>query len=455
MTNKIYKKWYILTTLAIAGFLFVGFIATSFGNIDRWFADVMGEGMQINFVKFWVVFYNEMGFTSLFLVMSISFLIVIEAFYLRFQGKKSVYNTIYLCYFVVIIFFLTYNLIRLVGVFNENTGWGPGIDVEYLTNNTFKSAARISIFIIETMILIFWILFLRLKLSKSRVLIENRVWITAISALVFGIISFLILTLILKQTFGRPYYLNVEFEKYIGKVELDDSGWAIDIELTPEVQKLEVDYPNIKEQILQSYNTGGYWTQADRYYKWYEINGNWYQNIKFWPGSKWFTWILPFDPNYTKPLCWDNRDFPSGHTISGFTGIYYVLFADSIVKNQKNKRWITITLFAIWLVNELSMINLLVVARTHYVSDTWFSFVFCTIALIWSLSVTNKLATKIVLKIRNKSLKENNFCILNNRIYIYYQNDNKILISKFGTKKSEKKIKKYLNETQVNEIIHS
>ncbi|AXK51535.1 phosphatase PAP2 family protein [Spiroplasma alleghenense] len=452
MTKSIYKQWYIIVTLATAGVFLVAFLLTSFGNIDRWFADVMGEWIQVDFIKFWVVFYNEMGFTSLFLVCSISVAILIETFYSRHDQKSKFYKTIFGCYSLLIAFFLYYNLDRLVGVVNENTGWGPGIDVEYLTNNNFKIASRISIFVIESIILIISIYLLRFKISKSKILVENRAWVIALSSIFFGMICYFTINYVLKQTFGRPYYLNVEFERYIGKVNLDENGWAVDIDLTPEAQKLELDHPDLKEQILESYNTGGYWTQADGYYKWYEINGNWYQNLKYWTNLKWLTWWMKFDPNYVKPAAWANGDFPSGHTISGYTGIYYVLFASTLIKDDK-KRHITVnTLFIIWFINEMIMVNILVVARTHYISDTWFSFVFCTAILILTLRLTNTLSTKVILKVRNKKSLENQFTLINNNIYVYFQNENQIKISNNTKKSFDKKIKKYLREEQIKDL---
>ncbi|AHI53768.1 hypothetical protein SSABA_v1c03590 [Spiroplasma sabaudiense Ar-1343] len=452
MTRTIYKQWYIRTTLVFAGILLIGFIATSFGNIDRWFADVMGEWVKIEFIKFWVIFYNEMGFTCLFLIALVSIFIIVESWYVKNRSNKKSKVVILICYSVTTMIFFVYNFIRLIGLLTEDTGWGLGIDPQYLTTNTYKIISRISIFFIETTILIGSIFFLRFKVSKTNILIEKRAWVVAISALIFIIVSFFLLTLILKQSFGRPFYLNVEFERYIGKVKLDENGWAIDIELSVEAQKLEADFPDLKERILNSYNNSGYWTQADRYYKWYEVNGDWYQNLQFWYGGKILSWFMKFDPEYTKPLCWNNQDFPSGHTISGFTGVYYALFASVLIKDDKKRIKTTNILFTVWFISEIIMINSLVVARTHYVSDVWFSFVFCAIFMVTSLRFTNTLATKTLLKKRIKILKTNEFAIVKNKILIYFQDDNKIFITKIYSKRVEKKLKKYLNSLQLQEI---
>ncbi|WP_338971951.1 phosphatase PAP2 family protein [Spiroplasma endosymbiont of Panorpa germanica] len=452
MKKSIFKSWYMITTVSIALVFFVGFILTSFGNIDRWFADVMGEWIKNDFMKFWVVFYNEMGFTALFLVCSISFVVLIESFFIRYKENKKIYNFIYVGHVLTFAFFLNYNLNRLIGVINENTGWGPGIDVEYLTDNTFKIISRISIFIIEASLLISFILLMRLKISKSSILLENRVWILAISSILFGIISFFSINYLLKQTFGRPYYLNVKFERYIGKVHLDETGFAVDIDLTPEVKKLEPQHPDLKQQILQSYNESNYWTQADGYYKWYEVNGNWFQNLQYWTNLRWLTWWIKFDHEYKQPLCWLNQDFPSGHTVSGFTGIYYALFANALIKDERKRKITTNTLFSIWLFSEILMVNLLVVARTHYISDTWFSFAYCTFALIVSLKISNVTSSKIVLKKRNKKREDNFFEIIDNKIFIFFQEDNKIFVSNFKSKKWEKKVDKYLGIEQIEKL---
>ncbi|WP_338972136.1 phosphatase PAP2 family protein [Spiroplasma endosymbiont of Panorpa germanica] len=454
MTRTIYKQWYIKTTLAFAMVLLIGFIATSFDNIDRWFSDVMGEWVKVEFIKFWVIFYNEMGFTCLFLILLISIFIIVESWHAKNNDNPRSQIILYTCYAITITIFLVYNLVRLIGLPTEDTGWGLGVDPQYLTNNTYKIISRISIFIIESGILIGSILFLRLKVSKTNALIEKRASFVAVSALIFIVVSFFLLTLLLKQSFGRPFYLNVEFERYIGKVELDQNGWAIDIELSQEAQKLVPEFPDLKERILDSYNNSNYWTQADRYYKWYEVNGNWFQNLQFWYGGKILTWFIEFDLDYVKPPAWNNQDFPSGHTISGFTGIYYALFASVLIKDDKKRIKATNTLFTIWLISEIIMINTLVIARTHYVSDVWFSFVFCAFFLVASLRFTNTWTTKAILKKRHKKSLSNNFEIVENKVLIFFQEDNKIFVSKTSSKKINKKMKKYLNAAQITKFLH-
>ncbi|WP_026389255.1 phosphatase PAP2 family protein [[Acholeplasma] multilocale] len=395
--------WWFIPLTVFAIIFFIGFILTSISSFDYDWSVWFGKGMQNEVVKFIVVFYDQVGEEQVWLVVFICLFIILETIhYYKKQKTDSLTKRhswwIYLVYGLLLSIFIAFKMTRVLSAKNMDTGFGPGIDAEYLTSNTYKLVSRIIIVTQELLILTLSIIYLRTKFSKRQDVLSNEYWVSSVKALVFFILPYVALWFI-KQSFGRPFLVNSDYSTIIGQVELVD-GKAVGITLTEEMLKIPGIEDNI-QYILDSYNNNQ-WTQAE-YFQWYEVNGNWFDNLKYWLPWRMFNGV----DMTNAPKAWADGDFPSGHTLSTFSliGIGYVF----VGKNRPKKLPIYIkVIFVVWFMHLLIMMTTLVIARSHWLSDVFFSYVFDFLMLFASSFLVERYIRVLICKFNNRFKNEKN-----------------------------------------------
>ncbi|WP_169734488.1 phosphatase PAP2 family protein [Mesoplasma photuris] len=368
------------------------FVISSF--FDEKIAEVYSRITNNQFVKFWIVINDEFGDAQFLPLVFFAIYILIESLlFNKVKENRNLNNIGWIIIVILIVVWGTNRIIPTVNALNDDSGFGSGIDAEYLITNDFKFISRIIICFVEGTFLIWLLVYTKLKLVSKDNFLKTNYWVSAIKTLAFIFFMYLIV-IFLKISMGRPYYLNTNFEEFVGKITWTN-GIATDITLTDEMLLLD----NVDKQAILNSINNNIWGPAE-YKEWYQPNGSFWGNIGIMLKSIFKG--IPIEeisnPGYS------NIDFPSGHTTTTFMLFGYGYFLqNSKLKNSK----ITKFLFSFLIIYLLSMMNSLVVARTHWMTDV----VFSTINGVFWLFITGLVIDYIVKKKEHKKViinKRNN-----------------------------------------------
>ncbi|AGM25072.1 phosphatase PAP2 family protein [Spiroplasma chrysopicola] len=346
-TQKNPTRYFFVIPLGLIIIASVGIlIATGWFWIDFLIADELAQGLTTEFGKYWARFYEQLGNTELFVVLIIYLTILLETWFLtkikqhtiKFKKHYWVVNSYY---FTIIFIWLAINLINILVIPNQDTGFGPGIDYFLIASNKYQLTGMILAFTYQTVFLGIGLYYIRYRLVKTNRLLTEQYWVKAIKAISFLAITYVIIV-ILKMTTHRWYYYNAVFGDLIK------------------------DRPDLLEHYLNSNFKYGY-----------NSGGGYIDNIPWEYQYPWWKPSLPLANNPQMPafkMPWKYA-FPSGHiNATYFSGSVILLF----LKNHNNQKinWKVKGLFIFWLGHILLMNFALIVLRFHWISDTAFTFVF-------------------------------------------------------------------------------
>ncbi|WP_026389374.1 phosphatase PAP2 family protein [[Acholeplasma] multilocale] len=391
---KKYKPhfWWASPLITLATIALIGFITVSFNGWDDKATMWMAKGMEYKFIKYFVIFYFDMGEQEIYPLLLTAVFIIIESFFAYKKTKTNSFikrneNLIWLFYIVMMALWLLMKIMGLINIADQDMGWGEGVYVYYLSNLKDRQISRIILLVIESSILVGVIYYLRFKFSKKPNILSGEYWVDSIRVGLMILIPY-VLVLTLEDATGRTYPVHAHFEDVVGKVTwvqddagaifFDDQYWtATWIELTPEMLSISgIDKATLEQNVIDSINKRewGPWG----YYEWYQVNGNFWSNLQYW---KLFNIFTKSDIS-NSPLGWRSTDFPSGHTVSAFSLVGFMFFRFRRNKSTKFD-WKIRTLYFVWLTNIIVMMSTLVIGRAHWVSDVLFSFVFCTLVFFF------------------------------------------------------------------------
>ncbi|WP_027063021.1 phosphatase PAP2 family protein [Mesoplasma seiffertii] len=383
LTLKTYK-WILVPAILLLVFASIGFVISTFYDLEA--AEWLGKGMKYQTVKFIVVFYSYIGMTIWLVPICIGLFIWLETFYSYKKTKKHSWfkvnsKTIWVGYGSWFIVWVFANIQLLCKARFIDQGWGIGINVDYVTTWVYGFISRMISFISETALYMLVIYYFRFRLAKTNYLYNRGYWIDGVKAVAFIVISYTAL-LFIKHSFGRPYYMNL-------KSVYETTIWQ-------EAIKEGVININDPDSIAKFYEAQAknLWGNAESYLPWYQINGNWFYNLRFW---------IPGLADISEaPGGWRDVDFPSGHTLAMFCLLSNIFYFVGKNKPTVSKKTIFVTY--LWIPNLLIMMTTLCVARSHWLSDVFFS---CMAAIPGMYFIALK-TEKICLKMSFRHTKKHN-----------------------------------------------
>ncbi|MDQ7982932.1 MAG: phosphatase PAP2 family protein [Spiroplasma sp.] len=363
-TKKTSRAFFLIPLITIVVISVGLLIATGWYSIDYDIAKIFANGLNSEFGKYWSKFYDQLGNTELFIILLIYLTILLETWFLvkinqKNNNFKKNYWIVNSFYIIIIIGWITFQIIRILLMPYEDLGFGVGIDFSLLDSVKYKIMGAIFSFSYQSLLLGLGLYYVRYKLVKTKQILINQEWIKAVKGLSFLIITYLVIV-ILKGTTQRVYYFNVIFGDLLRA------------------------RPDLQEYYLQSGLHYGY------------NNGNgWVDNI---PWDKQYPWWKPIgslrsDPNMpTFALPWDYA-FPSGHINATFCIASGILL---FLKNKNNEKinWKIKIAFIIWLIHILSMNFALMVEMLHWISDIAFTFIFSIMMIFVIHFSVNKIFKK-------------------------------------------------------------
>ncbi|AUF83358.1 phosphatase PAP2 family protein [Mesoplasma syrphidae] len=408
MINFKNYKWILVPAILLLVFASIGFVVSTFYDLEA--AEWLGKGMRYQTIKFVVVFYSYIGMTIWSIPLCIAAFIWLETFYSFKKTKKDSWfkansKSIWYVYLLWFVLWAVANIHLLYKARFIDQGWGIGINVDYVTTWVYGFISRVIAFISEATIYMGVIYLLRFKLAKSNFLYNRGYWIDGVKVVSFIVISYIIL-LFIKHSFGRPYYMNLKsvYETTILQEAINEG--IIDL--------------NSPESLAKFYESQSknLWGNAEVYLPWYEINGNWFYNLKFW---------IPGLANIADaPGGWRDIDFPSGHTLAMFCFLSNIFYF--VGRNKPKVSKLTKTATYLWIPHLLIMMTTLCVARSHWLTDVFFSCMVSIPGMYLIAFKAEKVCLKINLRWANKckeSVGDANLVFNNKRAFLG--------IEKYGT----------------------
>lgn len=364
-TKKNPNFWFFLIPLTIILIISIGLlITTGWYFIDYQISQELAKGLTSEFGKYWSRFYDQAGNTELIIVIIIYLTILVETWFLikitqkneKFKKNYWIINTYY---FIVIIGWITFNIINLILMGETDYGFGKGIDFTLLNDIKYQQIGASIAFVYQSMLLFLGLHYIRYKLVATKLLIKEQFWLKATKVLSFLTITYVVI-IIVKGTTSRFYYYNAIFGDLIDQ------------------------HPDLLNHYLNSGFRYGY-----------NAGNGFIANIPWNLQYPWWKPSLTLKANPNMPifnLPWKYA-FPSGHINATYgTGSLILLFLKN--KNNKKINWKIKVLFIIWLIHILSMNFALIVERFHWMSDLAFTFIFSTLMTFAVHSVINKIFAK-------------------------------------------------------------
>lgn len=358
--------WFFFIPLAIILLVsIVLFVVTSWYFIDYKIAEVFANGLKAEFGKYWSRLYDQIGNTELIIVIIIYLTILLETWFLikisqKNNSFKKKYWIIDTYYIVVITGWIIFNIINLILITKQDNGFGRGIDFILIDDIKYQLTGAIIAFTYQTILLSLCLYYIRFQLVKTNRLIKEQYWLKATKAVIFLIITYIVI-IILKGTTSRLYYYNAIFGDLI----------------------------KTRPDLLETYLNSGF------RYGYNNGNGEFIENIPWNLQYPWWKPSLALKSNPNMPifnLPWKYA-FPSGHINATYgTGSLILLFLKN--KNNQKVNWKIKILFIIWLIHLWSMNFALIVERFHWMSDLAFTFIFSTLMILVVHFVTNKIFAK-------------------------------------------------------------
>ncbi|WP_026389612.1 phosphatase PAP2 family protein [[Acholeplasma] multilocale] len=419
------KNWILISMISFFVVAFAAFIAATFYDfeIQEWFT----QGMDYPIVRWWVALWDEMGKSQMIIVIVIILFVMFESFVFYHKTKKTKWAqgkrwAVYTVYGIWLTIWLAINIYWILAMRFMDDGWGQGFDSKLVDTYVPRMTARIFLFIVESIIMMSVFYFLRFKFSKRKDVLTGEYWVDSLKVLIFIGFGY-IMIFIFKQSFGRPYFYSVVFDDVI----------------RDKAMELGVD-PSLIDQ--------GPFNQAD-YKEWYEINGNWLENLKYW-----LPWrIFNGSDINNAPAGWTDGDFPSGHTISTFAILALMFFFVGKHKTTNNHKGVKI-FAAIWFIHLLSMNFSLIVFRFHWLTDTTFAMMFSIVFLPIASVFTERMTRKIIVKFNAKRNIENKTFILKEgksiKVYVVHYKKEWILKTYANQKTFDRKFDKYQTKRKLN-----
>ncbi|AOG61008.1 hypothetical protein SHELI_v1c10610 [Spiroplasma helicoides] len=357
----------------------------------------LAQAIQYKAAKAWVLFMDMWGVFQ-FLPVLILFLGVIwETSFVYFQKywKKDFFRNnewvVNLYYLAAFTLYVATTFIWLDDAINSDQGFGVGNDALIVDSNEYKIYAIILVKIFELIALIAITYYLRFKFSKREDIFVQEYWVDSLKG-IFYISASYIIVILMKNSFGRPYYYSTIFNEILN-TEVAAKGWTYN----PDVL---------------TWGGGQFGVDNVEYKNWWEPN-DFLNNLENW---------FKGDVEKTQTNAWWNVDFPSGHTTSTFCVLTVMyLFINPNKERKLNKR--KIAFIYIWIFVVLtSMKFALVVYRSHWWTDVEFSTFFGIFMFPFSSMVMNRMLRYFInhFKTKNKFEKVMGWAHISKRSFTIY-----------------------------------